>query len=145
MQYNTALTLQIAEHPYIVVAYEIVYLHTAVCQFGYLTQETGIAFGHNIFVLIPVVEHVAQHINGLRLILDVIKETHQTAFLHTAVINGPGAQMRIGNEIYTLHSDWVLYQSQFKFSLFTHHILVPFGFKDQVYSGRFDTFQPFNP
>ena len=34
---------------------------------------------------------------------------------------------------------------QFKFGLIGHHILVPLGFKDQIYSGRFDTFQTLYP
>ena len=37
------------------------------------------------------------------------------------------------------------YKSQFKFSLFAHHVLVPFRFKDKIDRGRFNAFQPLYP
>ena len=89
MQYHAAFTLQIAERPDIVVSYEIVYLDAAIRKLGYLSQETGVAFGNDILKLLPVVKHVTQHIDGLGLILDVVKETHQTPFLHPLMVDSP--------------------------------------------------------
>ena len=74
MQDNTALFLQVFVGPDIVVASEVMYLDTHVGQFGYLSEETGEAFWHHIFIFVPEVEHIAQQIDGCCLVLDRVKE-----------------------------------------------------------------------
>ena len=102
---HTALFLEIVETPHVVVACEEVYLYSPVGKLGYLAEETGIALGNGIAVLIPEVEHIPEHIHGSSLILDFVEERYQTALMCTAVLNGPGAKMCIGKEIDFLHSN----------------------------------------
>ncbi len=88
MQNDATLLSQIAIGPDVVVAREIVYLDPHVGEFGELAKEAGVAAGHYIFILIPEVEHVAQQVDGGSLLLDAVKESDQTALLHTLVRDG---------------------------------------------------------
>ena len=43
----------------------------------------------------PEVEHIAHEIHGSRLVLDAVQKTHQTAFLHTTMLDGATAQVGV--------------------------------------------------
>ena len=92
---DTTLALQIFVGPDVVVACEIVHLDTHIGQLGYLAKETGEALRHHIAVLVPEVEHIAQQIDGSRLVLDTVEETHQSALLHALMRNGEGAKVGV--------------------------------------------------
>lgn len=103
MQDDSALALQIIGAPNVVVACEEVHLHPIVSEFAHLSQEACEASGDHCGVLEPEVKHVAQHIYGTRLVLYVVKETHQAAFLLPAVLQSATAQMGVTDEIDVLH------------------------------------------
>ena len=89
MQDYAAFFFKVAERPDVVVAGEEVHLYAHVRQFGQLAQKACVAFGHDVFVLIPEVEHVAQKVYGGGLVLYVVKEAHQPSLLRACVVDGP--------------------------------------------------------
>jgi hypothetical protein len=95
MQENTTLLLKIAIGPDVMIARKEVDIDSHVCQLGYLTEETGVAFGDYILVFIPKVKHIAQQINGTCLMLDAVKEAHQPPLLHPGMRDGKRTQMGI--------------------------------------------------
>ena len=101
---NAALFCQVLVSPDVMVACEVMYLNSHVCQFRQLTKKTRKPFGHHILVLIPEVKHVAQQVNGCSLFLDAVKKAYQPAFLHTLMWNGQRSKVGIGKEIYVLHT-----------------------------------------
>ena len=58
------------------VSCEEVYLYAHISQLRQFSQETGVAFGYNIFVFVPEVEHVSQQIYCRCFVLDAVEETH---------------------------------------------------------------------
>ena len=82
MQDDATLLLQIAISPNIVVTSEIVHFHPIVGQFRDFSKETRVAFRHNMLVLVPEVEHIAQQVDSGSLFLDTVKESHKAALLH---------------------------------------------------------------
>ena len=88
---DATFLLQIVAHPQVVVAREEVHLHAHVRQFANLSQQTGVALGHDGLVLVPEVEDVAEQIDGGGFMLDAFKEVHQPAFLHSRMGNGEAA------------------------------------------------------
>ena len=103
MHNHSTLLLEIILAPHIVVTREEVHLDAHVCQFANLAKDSGVPLRHHILVLVPEVEDIAQEIDGLRLILNLVKESHQPAFLLPCMRNGLTAQMGIGKEIYVFH------------------------------------------
>ena len=104
VQDDATFLCQIVIGPDVVVACEVVHLDAHVCQLGYLSKETGEAFGHHIFIFVPEVKHIAQQIDSCCLLLDRVKEAHQSSLLHASVLNGPRAKVGIGKEIDILHN-----------------------------------------
>ena len=58
MQNHTTLLLQIIVGPDIVVAGEVMHLHTHICQLRKLPQETSVALWYDKLVFVPEVKHV---------------------------------------------------------------------------------------
>ena len=104
VQNDATLLLQVFIGPDVVIACKVMHLDTHVGQFRQLTQKPRKTFGNDILVLIPEIKHIAQQINGGSLLLDTVKETHQSAFLHTLMRNGQRTQVGIGKEIDVLHN-----------------------------------------
>ena len=85
---NATFLRQVLIGPDVVIAREVMHLDAHIRQFRQLSQEAGKAFGYNILVLIPEVEHVAQQVDGGSLLFDAVKEAYQSAFLHPLMRNG---------------------------------------------------------
>ena len=117
VQNNATFLLQIAIGPQVVVACEEMYLDPHIGQFGDLTQETGESLGHHIAVLIPEVEHIAQQIDGCRLMLDTVEKPDESSFLHTSVLDGERSQVSIGEKINTFHIPMKLKPPKARFNL----------------------------
>ena len=100
---HTTLLLEIIATPGVVVAGEEMHLYASVGELGYFTQETGEALGNDQFELVPVIEHIAQQINGGSTLFDTVEEIHQPALLGARVLQGTTAKVSIGQEIYVLH------------------------------------------
>ena len=103
VQYHSTFFLQVVEGPDVVIACEVVYLHTHIREFRQFAEETGISTRHDILELIPEVEHVAKEIDGGSLVLDAVEKPDQPALMHSAMVDGKGAQMSVRKEIYILH------------------------------------------
>ena len=71
------------------------YFDPAVGQFRQLAEETGVALGHYVAVLVPEIEHIAEHIDGRSLRLDTVEKPYKPAFLHPGVGDGQRAQVGI--------------------------------------------------
>ena len=99
MNHNPTFLFQIIATPNVMISDKEMHLYTHIGQFGNLPEETGISFGNHQLEFIPEVEHIAQQIDGTRLMFDTIKEIHQTTLLCTAMFNSTRSQMRIGKEI----------------------------------------------
>ncbi len=97
---GTNLTGQVVEHPDVVVAYEYVYLHAAVRQLCHLSEEAGEAFRYDVTIFIPVVEHIAEEIDRLRLMLYAVHPAHQLSLNSKRVIMKSGAQMGVRHKEY---------------------------------------------
>ena len=89
MQNDATLPLQVVVGPDVVVAGKEMHLHAHVGQLAQLAEEARVAAWHHIFVFVPEVKDIAQQIDGCRLLLDAVKETHQASFLRPAVGNAP--------------------------------------------------------
>ena len=103
VQYYSALLLQVVVGPDVVVAGEVVHLHTHVGKLRELAQKASVATRHHILVFIPEVEHVAKQVYGAGLLLDRVKEAHEAALLHALVRNGPRAEVGVAQKIYWSH------------------------------------------
>ena len=86
---DTTFLLQIVIGPDVMVADEEMHLHPIISQFGEFAEKAAVTSWHHIFVFIPEIEHVAQKINGSRLMLDAVEKAHQTALVHAAMVDGP--------------------------------------------------------
>ena len=100
---DAAFFLQIVVGPDVMVTGEEVHLYAEVRQLADFAQEAREALRHHQFILMPEVEHIAQHIYSACFVLDTIKEAHESALLRTTVLHGAAAQMGIGDEINGLH------------------------------------------
>ena len=89
MQDDAAFFFQVAIHPDVVVAGEIVHLDAHIGQFGEFSQKACVTFGYGVFPLVPEVEHITEQIYGCCFVLDVVKKPHQPALLHSSVIDSP--------------------------------------------------------
>jgi hypothetical protein len=78
---NAALFFKIAIFPDVVVSSEEMHLYASVGEFGYLAEKARVALWHDVLVLMPEIEHIAQEIHGRCLCLNLIEKTHETAFL----------------------------------------------------------------
>ena len=103
VQDDAALFFQILLGPDVVVAGEVMYLDAHIGQLRQFAEEAGVAFGHHVTVFIPEVEHVAEQIDGGRLLLNTVEEAHQPALLHPAVFNSPRTEVSITEKIYIFH------------------------------------------
>ena len=89
MENHAAFLFQIAIHPDVVVASEVMHLYAHIGQFRDLSQETCISFGYGIFPFVPEIEHVAKQIHGCRLVFNIVKEPHESSFLHPLMRDSP--------------------------------------------------------
>ena len=103
MKNHTTFLRQVFPRPNIVISRKEMHLYPTVRQFANLAQKTGKALGNYGAVFEPEVEHIAQQIHGLSLVLDFVEETHQSAFLLTGMLQSPAAQMGVGEEINGFH------------------------------------------
>jgi hypothetical protein len=85
------------------VAREEMHLHAQVRELAHLAQKAGIALVYDQLVLKPEVKHIAQHIDGSRLVFDAVEETNQPPLLCAGVLDGTTAQVGIGKKVYRLH------------------------------------------
>lgn len=99
MEYDTAFLLQIAVHPDVVVANEIVHLHACIGQFGEFPEETRVSFRSNILVFCPEIEHVAKEIYGGSFVLYLVEEAHKATLLSALVLLCPGTKVCVGEEV----------------------------------------------
>ena len=70
------------------VAAEVVDFHAHVRQLADFPQNARVALGDYRAVLVPKVEHVAQQVNGVCLVLDAVQKIGKSAFLRAAVGDG---------------------------------------------------------
>ena len=87
MKDHAAFPFQIVESPNVVIAGKVMHLDYHICQLAYFAEKTCVAFRHNGLILEPEVEHIAKHIDGSCLVLNLIEEANETPFLLTAVRN----------------------------------------------------------
>ena len=92
---HAAFVVQVAVGPDIVVAGKEVHFDAHIGEFGDFTKETRVAFGHHVAIFIPKIEHVAKQIDGARLRLYGVKESHQPPFLRAVVVYRPRAKVSI--------------------------------------------------
>ena len=85
---DSTFLFQIVTTPNVVIANEEMYFHAQVGEFGNLAEETCVTLRHYQLELIPEIKHIAQQIDSTRLVLDAVKEVHQSAFLRTAMFYG---------------------------------------------------------
>ena len=81
------------------VADEEMYLDTSVCQFRNLAEQPCVAFGDDVLVFVPVVEDVAEQVDGGCLLFDFIKEVDEPSLVCPAVLQRTRAEVGIGEEI----------------------------------------------
>ena len=69
-------------------------------------------FRHDILVLVPVVEHVAQEPDGQRFVLDAVEPTHQLPLDGQRVAVETGAEVGVGGEkdllAFVLHAAYLI-------------------------------------
>ena len=106
MERHAAFPLEVVPHPEVVVSREEMYLHAAVRQLRQLAEQAGVAFGDDVSVFVPEVEHVPEQVDGGGLVSDAVKEVDQPAFLHPWMRDGAAAQMGVGEEIDGFHGIW---------------------------------------
>lgn len=97
---DTALLRQVVLAPDVMIANEKMHLHSSVRQLGQFAQETDMALRHDLTELKPIVEHVAQKIDGSGFCLDAIKEIHEPPLARAARRKRSATKVRIGKEVY---------------------------------------------
>ena len=103
MQDDTTLLLQIIGAPNVMIASEEMHLHPIIRQLAHLPQKTCVSPGNHCGIFKPEVKHVAQHVYSLCLVLDVIQEAHETAFLLPPMLQSTATQMGITDKINIPH------------------------------------------
>ena len=103
MHNHAALLLEIVVHPQVVVARKEVYFNTVVREFGNLSQQPCVAFRHDVAVLVPEVEDVAEQVYRGSFVLDAVEEVYEPSFLHASVRYGEAAEVCVGDEVYRFH------------------------------------------
>lgn len=103
MDDDTTFLGEVVVAPPVVVARKEVHLHPSIGKLGEFAQETCVSFGHHMAKLVPIVEHIAQQVDGRRLVFDAVEEVHQPSLVHTPMGNGSRAQMGIGKEVDVFH------------------------------------------
>lgn len=77
---GTQFSREIVEHPDVVVAGQEVNFDAAVGELGDLAEETGKSFWNDIFILVPIVEHVAEEPDRYGTVLNAVEPSDKTAF-----------------------------------------------------------------
>lgn len=90
---------EIVEEPDVVVADKPCDLHSAVGQSGQGAEETHIAARHHSAVFKPIVKNVAQQKQFAAIVGNRVKETHHSGLMPAPVGYGPGAEMKVRDEI----------------------------------------------
>ena len=96
---HATFLFQIVKTPDVMIAGKVMYLDAHVGQFAYLAEEACIAFWYDGLILKPEVEHVAEHVDGTRLVLYLVEEAHESPLLLSGVRNGKTSQMGIGYKV----------------------------------------------
>jgi len=97
---NAHFLLDIAKQPKIVVACEPVHRNAGIGKFGQLAKKTNKTLRHNLFVFVPEVYHIAQHIQGSAIGLNAIEPADQFFFVPGHRYVGAQTQMSIGYKVY---------------------------------------------
>lgn len=97
---KTTLLLQVSISPDIVIACEEMDLYAHISKLGQFPQKARKPLWHNIAVLVPEVEHVAQQVYCRSLVLYGVQKSDQPSLLCPAVLYGERAKMSIAEEIY---------------------------------------------
>ena len=92
---HAAFVVQIAVGPDVVVARKEVHFYAHVGEFGYFSEEARVAFGHDIAVFVPEIEHVAKQIYGACLGLYGVKEPYKPPLLRAAVVYRPRTEVGV--------------------------------------------------
>ena len=93
------LFLEVAHHPYIVVAGECLYLQATIAELGELAHKAAVALGHNVLVLKPGIKQIANEINDGGICLYLVQPLAQAPFARYTGCAIWDAQMEIGGEI----------------------------------------------
>ena len=128
---------QVIEHPNVMVADEEVDFHAGVVQLGQFAQETHVAAGHDVAVLVPIVEHVTQKVDGRGIRGNAVHPADEPLLVGHGIGRVTVAEMGVGGKVDLLHRGKVgggagLEQAQLELSLVGHHVLVPLGLKDKI-------------
>lgn len=133
---------KIIEDPDVMVADEPDDLYSGIGKFGQFSEEPHESPGHDIAVFIPVIENVTEKINGIGIVLDGIEKAYHAGFSLTGVAEVRRTEVQIAEEVRFGQCSRGLYwcriilceglkESEFKLSLFRHHVLVPFGLEHE--------------
>lgn len=79
------LIAEVVEKPDVVITYKPDDFDTGVGHAGELSEKTDVAAGHDGAVFIPVVEDIAEQIEGTGVVLDGLQEVHDAVFVRSAV------------------------------------------------------------
>lgn len=93
------LCRKIIEHPNVVVAGQEVNFDAAVGELGDLAKETGKSFWDDIFILVPIIEHVAEEPDRYGTVLNAVEPSDKTAFDCSGILVETCSQMCVGGEI----------------------------------------------
>ena len=99
MHLGARLLLNIVENPDIVITRKPMDLNALVSKFAQLTQETGEAPRHDIFVLEPIVDDVAQEVERLAIGLDAVEETNHPPLVIQRMVERRGTEVHVADEI----------------------------------------------
>ena len=92
---HVQLIAQVVEQPHIVIAGDPRELHASISELGELAQETDVAAGNHILVLVPIVQDVAQQVELGRIVLDTIQKTAHAALTIQLVAHVFRPQMEV--------------------------------------------------
>ena len=119
------------------VADEEVDFHAGVVQLGQFAQETHVAAGHDVAVLVPIVEHITQKVDGRGIRGYAVHPADEPLLVGHGIGGVTVAEVGVGGKVNLLHRGKVgggagLKQAQLELSLVGHHVLVPLGLKDKI-------------
>ena len=93
------LGLHIIEQPYIVIAGEPYNLYAGIGHACQLPEKTDVAPGHYRAVLEPVVEHIAEQINGTSIVLYAAQKRYNTILMRSGIGDIARPQVHVAKKI----------------------------------------------
>ena len=88
---EAAFPLEVVVGPDVVVACEEMHLHSEVGELAEFAEEACVSLRHDVLVLVPEVEHVAEEVYGSGLFLDGVEEAHEPPLLCARMLDGSAA------------------------------------------------------